>query len=359
MTPKDTESSIALLKELTQADAVPGHEDEVRQIFASRLRPVGNVETDRMGNIFCTRNTGTARPRVLLDSHMDEVGFLVQRVTSDGHVKFVPVGGWWSQTLLAQRVTITTKKGKVPGVIGSTPPHLLSDEAKKKVVDIKDLFVDIGAENAKQATEEFGVRPGCPITPYGPFVPLRHPKLFTAKAFDNRNGVAIVIEAMTKLAEHPNTVIGAGCVQEEVGLRGAKTIAASVDPDVAIVLEAPPADDAPGVNPADIQGKLGAGVQIRLFDPTMIANPRLADLAIETAREHKINHQIAVRHSGGTNAGSIHTSRRGVPTIVLGVPTRYIHSHVSIINIDDYLATLELVLRLVPKLDEKTVASLV
>lgn len=355
------ESSLILLEELTQADAVPGHEEEVQRIFSERLKGVGEIRTDGIGNIFCTKagsgSSHGAAPRVMLDCHMDEVGFLVQRVTPAGYVKFVPVGGWWEHTLLAQRVQITTKKGKVPGVIGSTPPHLLGEDARKKVLALQELYIDIGAANAEQAFEEFGVTPGCPIAPYSPFMALKRGGFYSAKAFDNRVGVALVIEATSRLGKHPNTVIAAACAQEEVGMRGAKAAVNSAEPDVAIVLEAPPADDLPGTNPADMQGRLGGGCQIRLFDPTMIANPRLCDFVVQVALQNGIRHQIAVRHTGGTNAGAIHLSGRGVPSIVLGVPTRYIHSHVSIINIEDYNATLELLLNLIPRLDAETVKS--
>ena len=205
-------------------------------------------------------------------------------------------------------------------------------------------------------------------------MPMRNPKLFSAKAFDNRVGVGLVIETLQELGDHPNTVIGTGSVQEEVGLRGARTVTAAVEPDVAIVLEGPPADDLPGSSSDTLQGKLGGGVQIRLYDPSMIANPRLTELTIETATAHQIPHQIAVRTSGGTDAGAIHQVGRGVPSIVLmyriflsssasvlwsGVPARYVHSHVSIINIDDYRATLDLLLHLIPQLDSATVDNLV
>jgi endoglucanase len=344
------ETSIELLKSLTQADGIPGYEAEVRAIFRDKLSDVGTIGTDRLGSIFCTRAGNAEHPRILVDSHLDEIGFVVQSVTDNGFVKFLPLGGWWAHTLLAQRVTITTKLGKVPGVIGSTPPHLLSG-SRDKVLDLKDLFIDIGAENEEQAMEEFGVLPGCPIAPYGPFMPLKNDKLFSAKAFDNRVGVALVIESLLGLDEHPNTVIGAGSVQEEIGLRGARTVAASVEPDLAIVLEGPPADDTPGLNVGATQGKLGGGVQIRLIDSSMIVNPKLADFVIETAKRHEIPYQLGVRQSGGTDGGAIHQSGIGVPSVVLGVPSRYIHSHVSIINIDDYTAALELTKHLVCEID--------
>ncbi len=353
------EKSIELLEELTQAAGIPGHETEVKAIFQSRLAHIGTINRDRLGSVFCTKQGEAREPRVLLDSHLDEVGFIVQRVTDSGYVKFLPVGGWWAHTLLAQRVHIVTKHGKVPGVIGSIPPHLLGAGSREKVMEIQNLFIDIGAESDNQASDDFGVVPGCPIVPYGPFMPMKNPRLFSAKAFDNRLGVALVIQTLQKLGKHPNTIVGSGSAQEEVGLRGARTVAQMVQPDVAIILEGPPADDTPGADSDAVQGRLGGGVQIRLYDPTMIPSPRLCEFVIETAKSHQIPHQLAVRQSGGTDAGSIHQVGSGVPSIVLGVPARYIHSHVSIINIDDYLATLDLLLHLLPKLDENTVAALI
>lgn len=352
-------ASIQLLRELTQADAPSGHEAEARAIFERRLAGKGRIARDRIGNVTCTREGPAGSPRVLIECHLDEVGFIVQRVTSSGFVKFHPLGGWWGHTLPAQRVTILGRKGKVPGVIGSTPPHLLPASARDKVLDVADLFIDIGAESADQASEDFGVAAGCAIAPYGPFMEMKDPRLLSAKAFDNRAGTALAIETMERVGDTPNTLIAAGCVQEELGTRGARALAPSVAPDVAIVLEGPPADDTPGFNPEASQGELGGGVQIRLFDPTMIACPGLCDLVIDVARTKGIRHQIAVRTSGGTDAGAIHQTAPGIPSIVLGVPARYIHSHVSIINIEDYLAARDLVAALLARLDRATVDQLI
>jgi len=346
-------SSIELLERLVQADAVPGHEEEVREIFRARLSAVGELGGDRLGSVLCTKRGSADGPRILLDSHVDEVGFIVQRVTAAGLVKFLPLGGWWPHALLAQRVRILTRRGKLPGVIGSRPPHVLQPGQRERVLDFPDLFVDIGAGSQADA-EERGVTPGCPIVPWSPFLPMANPDLLSGKAFDNRVGVALVIETLERLGDHPNTVIGSGSAQEEVGLRGARTVAGTVEPDLAIVLEGPYADDVPAGDPGAAQCRLGGGVHIRLYDPTMIPNPRLCELVIEAARSLAIPHQLAVWAAGGTDAGAIHQTGRGVPSIVLGVPVRYIHSHVSIIDINDYLATLRLLLHLVPALDRTT-----
>ena len=354
-----SDTSVTLLQELTEADAVSGHEQEVRNLFCRRLEDIGAIETDGIGNVSCTLDAGHSTPRILIESHMDEVGFMVQRVTQAGFVKILPLGGWWPHTLLAQRVSIAVDGGrKIPGVIGAPPPHLLGGGKRDKVLAIADLFIDVGAGSKEQAEKEFGIVPGCPVTPATHWAPLETPGLYSAKAFDNRVGVALVIEAMGKLGGAPCTVIGAACVQEEVGTRGAKTLVGHVRPDLAIVLESPPADDIPGFGAETRQGALGSGPQVRLYDPTMIAHPSLASFVRKIAADNGIPHQIAVCQSGGTDAGTIHTSGVGIPTIVLGVPVRYIHSHISVMNIEDYAHTLQLLLAVLGKLDFKTVQSI-
>lgn len=349
------EEAVSLLRELTEAHAVSGHEDEVRAIFVDELGESGELSTDRNGSVFCEAGEG---PRVLVAGHMDEVGFLVQSITSDGFLQFVPVGGWWEHTLLSQRVEVLTRSGaKVLGVIGSRPPHFLPEAQRRSLMPVDQMFIDVGASSRREATEELGISLGDPVAPWSPFTPLAQEGLFVAKAFDNRVGMAATIQAGKRLlgAGHPNRLILAGTVQEEVGLRGARTAAQRVRPDVAIVLEGPPADDTPGFTRADSQGRLGGGVQVRMFDPSAIMNPRLARFVIELARAEGIPHQVAVRRTGGTDAGSFHLAHEGVPCVVLGVPARYIHAHNAVIDIEDYLHMVALVMALVRRLDRATV----
>jgi endoglucanase len=353
------EKAISLLRELTEAHSVPGHEEEVRAIFVDELENCGELATDGNGSVFC--ETGGNGPRVLIAGHMDEVGFMVQNITLDGFVQFVTLGGWWEHVVLGQRVEIRTRDGeKIIGVVGSKPPHFLPEAIRKQVMPIDQMFIDIGAESRRDVLENFGVSLGDPIAPWSPFTAIGREDLFMAKAFDNRVGMAGAIQAGQILSHsaHPNRLIFCGTVQEEVGLRGAKTAANFTKPDVAIILEGPPADDTPGFMKSDSQGALGGGVQIRLFDPTAIANPRLVRLAIETAKAEGIPHQVTVRRSGGTDAGSFHLANHGIPSIVLGVPARYIHSHNAIIDLNDYLAMLALTIALAKRLDEETVEGL-
>lgn len=353
------DTAISLLQELTEAHSVPGHEDEVRAIFVDELEGCGELSTDRNGSVFC--DSGGAGPCVLVAGHMDEIGLMVQNITPDGFIQFIPLGGWWEHTLVSQRVEILTRSGdKVLGVISSKPPHFLPPGERRQLMSLDQMFIDVGADSRGQAIDGFGIALGDPIAPVVPFTPMARRDYFMAKAFDNRVGMAGAIQVGQILARcsHPNRLIVCGTVQEEVGTRGARTAARHADPDVAIVLEGPPADDAPGFSRADSQGRLGGGVQIRMFDPSAIANPRLARLAIEVAIREKIPHQVTVRRSGGTDAAAFHLSNNGIPSIVLGVPARYIHSHNSIIDLNDYLHMIRLAEALVRTLDEETVTSL-
>lgn len=351
--------AVSLLQELTEAHSVSGHEDEVRAIFVDELEDCGELSADKNGSVFC--EMGSAGPRVLVAGHMDEVGFMVQNITPEGFIQFLGIGGWWEHNLLSQRVEILTRSGeKVIGVVASRPPHFLPESQRRQVMSMDQMFIDIGAESRRDVQENFGVSLGDPIAPVSAFTALGKEDHFMAKAFDNRVGMAGAIQAGQILASssHPNRLILGGTVQEEVGLRGAKTAANFIKPDVAIVLEGPPADDTPGFSRADSQGKLGGGVQIRLYDPSAIINPRLARLAIATAKEEQIPHQVTVRRSGGTDAGAFHLANEGIPSIVLGVPARYIHSHNAIIDLNDYLHMLSLTIALVRKLDQDTVDEL-
>jgi len=352
--------ALTLLKELTEAHSVPGHEDEVRAIFCDELGGLGEISADRSGSVFCTL-PGNG-PRVMIAGHMDEVGFMVQNITPDGFLQFLPLGGWWEHNLLSQRVEVLTRGGaKIPGVIASKPPHFLAPNQRREVMPIEQMFIDVGAGSRAEVERDLGISLGDPIAPWVPFVAMGVEDRFMAKAFDNRVGMAAAIQGGQILADNgasPNQLILCGTVQEEVGTRGARTAANYAKPDVAIVLEGPPADDLPGYPRSESQGCLGGGVQIRMFDPSAIGNPRLAHFAIETAREAGIPFQVAVRRSGGTDAAAFHIANEGIPTVVLGTPARYIHSHNALIDINDHLALVALTIELAKRLDERAVADL-
>lgn len=346
-----------LLRILTEAHGVPGYESEAREVMRGLLQDLGEVEQDNIGSLICRRGEGG--PRVMLAAHMDEIGFMVKHITPEGFIRFTPLGGWFDQVLLGQRVVIKTHKGDVVGVIGAKPPHLLPPDERKKVIEKKDMYIDIGATSAKEV-EEAGVRVGDPIVPLAPFQVLANGKTYLAKAFDDRVGCAVLVEVMRRLARegHPNVVYGVATVQEEVGLRGAATSVEKVNPDVALILESDIAGDVPGIKPEESAVKLGGGPTIVVYDARMIPNLRLRDLAIEIAHSLEIPVQFSVLEGGATDGGIVHLHKGGVPTLVIGVPARHIHSHGAIVHRDDVERAIALVTALVRRLDAETVARL-
>ncbi|OEF99342.1 peptidase M28 [Vulcanibacillus modesticaldus] len=347
--------TLKMLKELTEAPGVPGNEGPAREVMRKYIKPYADeVYTDNLGSLIAKR--GNNGPKILLAGHLDEVGFMVKRITEDGYIKFQPLGGWWEQVMLAQRVVIHTRKGEITGIIGSKPPHILPPEARKKPVEKKDMFIDIGAKDKEEAME-FGVRPGDPIIPVSPFTVLKNPKMLMAKAWDNRIGCAITIEVLKRLQseQHDNIVYGVGTVQEEVGIRGAQTTVNTIQPDVAFAIDVGLAGDTPGITPDETDSKLGKGPQITLFDATMVPHTGLRDFVVEIAEEENIPFQYESLAGGGTDAGRFHLYGKGVPSLVIGVPTRYIHSHAGILHRDDFENAIDLLVKVIKRLDEKTV----
>ncbi|MFH1824582.1 MAG: M42 family metallopeptidase [Candidatus Firestonebacteria bacterium] len=352
---------LQLLKELTEIGGVSGYETEVKNVLKKHLKGLADISYDKIGSIIFKKEGDSASPKIMIPGHMDEVGFMVRFITDDGFIKFLPLGGWFAQVILSQRVIIKSSKGDYTGIVGSKPPHILTEEEKKKVVEIKDMFIDVGASSKKEVEEDFGIKPGDPIVPFSEFKEMGNKKNLLAKAWDDRVGCALFIDVIKELqkTKHPNTVYGVGTVQEEVGLRGARTSSWVVEPDVAIIAEVGLATDVPGVKQEEVVGKLGKGPQITILDAGMIPNLKLRDLVVDIAKKKKIPFQFTSVNRGATDGGVIHLHTRGVPCIYIGVPTRYIHSQAGIINTDDYENTLKLILETVKVLDEKKVKELI
>jgi putative aminopeptidase FrvX len=348
-----------LLKELTETNGISGCEKDVAKTIEKHMRPFAKISYDRLGSIICRKDGASRTPKIMLAAHMDEVGFLVKQITKEGFIKFLPIGGWFSQVILGQRVTVKTRKGDVVGIVGSKPPHELEDEERKKVIEIKDMHIDIGATRSFDVEKGLGVRIGDPIIPWSPFQIMGNSRTYLAKAWDDRIGCALMIDAVKRLAKlrHPNAVYAVGTVQEEVGLRGATTSAAVVDPDVGFALEVSIAHDTPGFV-AEEAAALGNGPGILVYDRSMIPNRNLLDLTLDVAAKNKIPHHLATVDKGGTDTGKIHMNRAGVPSLVIGVPTRYIHSHIGMIDRADYDSCVKLIVEMVRVLDAKRVASL-
>ncbi|MFQ6049019.1 MAG: M42 family metallopeptidase, partial [Phycisphaerae bacterium] len=259
--------SLELCKRLTEAHGAPGMEGEIAAIFRREAEAYGQVTGDKLGSVICCR-PGRDGPSVMLPAHMDEIAFIIRMVDDEGYLKFLPLGGWFDQVLLSQHVLVHTRKGALPGVIGSKPPHILKPDERDKVVKKEDMFIDIGAKNRAEAEKKFGVRVGDVATCVFAFTPMANRKMLLAKAWDDRVGVALAIDTLRKLKRRrgPNTIYAVGTVQEEVGCRGAQTAAYTVKPDVALVLDVGVATDVPGCGRGFGEGSLGKGPQLCVLD---------------------------------------------------------------------------------------------
>ena len=354
--------TLQMFKDLTDANGIAGNERAPREVMKKYIAPYADsVETDNLGSVIAKKVGDENGPKIMVAGHLDEVGFMVTQIDDKGFIKFQTVGGWWSQVMLAQRVTITTRKGdEIIGVIGSKPPHILPADVRNKVVDIKDMFIDVGAAS-KEEVVEWGVRPGDMVTPYFEFNVMKNDKYLLAKAWDNRIGCAIAIDVMKALQneKHPNILYSVGNVQEEVGLRGAKTATHKIQPDIGFAVDVGVAGDTPGVTAKESTSKMGAGPQIVVYDASMVSHRGLREFVLDVADEHNIPYQFETMAGGGTDAGSIHVTANGIPALSIGIATRYIHSHAGILHRDDYNNAVKLVVEVIKKLDRDAVNQII
>ncbi|MBI0576572.1 M42 family metallopeptidase [Neobacillus cucumis] len=351
------DETLTMLKDLTDAKGIPGNEREVREVMKKYIEPYADeVTTDGLGSLIAKKVGNESGPKIMVAGHLDEVGFMITQIDDKGFLRFQTVGGWWGQVMLAQRVTIVTKKGEVTGVIGSKPPHILSAEARKKPVEIKDMFIDIGASSREEAIG-WGVCPGDMVVPYFEFTVMNNEKMLLAKAWDNRIGCAIAIEVLKQLqgVDHPNVVYGVGTIQEEVGLRGARTSAAKIEPDIGFGVDVGIAGDTPGISEQEAMSKMGKGPQIILYDASLVSHKGLRDFITDVADELNIPYQYDAIPGGGTDAGSIHLTHKGVPTLAITIATRYIHSHAAMLHRDDFENAVKLIVEVIKRLDRETV----
>ena len=287
-------------------------------------------EKDSMQNLYATlpQNTG-AKPVVMLDAHTDEVGFMVQSITANGLLKLVPLGGWVDHNIPAHTFLLRNTRGEIVRAVStSKPPHFMSSAEKNAPITLDNIFLDAGVCSRKDATELLFLEPGLVAVPDVAFSYNKTTDMMLGTALDCRLGCAGILEVFEQLSGEALAadVIGAFSTQEEVGLRGAKITAEKLRPALAICLEGTPADDT-FTSADEAQGVLKKGVQIRFRDGSMVANPAWVAFARKVATENGIAHQCAVRTGGGTNGGSIHLAPGGVPTLVLGIPIRYAHTH--------------------------------
>ncbi|MCG3220550.1 MAG: M42 family metallopeptidase [Candidatus Heimdallarchaeota archaeon] len=366
-----------MLEKLSNAFGPSGFEWEVQVKLKEYVQAFADeIQQDKTGTLIFTSKGDVNGPKIMIAGHVDEIGFQVSAITKEGYLKFHQLGGWWDQTLLSQRVLIKTSEGKlIPGIIAAKPPHIVDPEERKKVVTKDKMFIDIGCASKAEA-EELGLRIGDPMMPDSKFEiwnrtrikkkdgeiqEKKDVKLAVGKAFDDRAGAVITAEIIRKIKEenisHPNVVFGAATVQEEVGLRGAKTAAQMIKPDIGIALEVDIAGDVPGIDETQAPTKMGKGPSILTYDRSMIPNPRYRDFVIKIAEELGIPHQLSLVTGGATDAGVIHLTELGCPSIVIGIPTRHIHAHNGIIDLSDIDNAIKLILELIRRLDRETVES--
>jgi endoglucanase len=332
---------VEMLEQLSNTSGVAGREEPVKILMKTLLKPhVDEIREDKLGNIIGIKRGRKDAPKVMLAAHMDEIGLLVKTISKEGFIRFTKIGGIDDRILSAQKVKVYTDKGSLPGIIGSKPPHIQKPEDRKKVVTYDQLFIDVGAKNRDEA-KNMGLRIGDPIGFDITFAKVGT-DIVIGKAFDDRAGCAVMVETLKRLDQTECTLFVVGTVQEEVGLRGATTAAFGIYPDVGIALDTTVAGDVPGVKEVEAPIKLNKGPVITVADYGLITHPKVLRLLIDVAEEQTIPYQLETGLPGRTDAASISLTREGVPSGVISVPTRYIHSPTSLLSLDDAENTIKL-----------------
>ncbi len=336
--------NMKLLEELSLAPAISGNEQEIREIITRELESnVDEIKTDDMGNLITTKKGEKDAPTVMLASHMDEIGLMVKFIDDNGFIKFIKIGGINDQMLINQAVIIHSDKGEVPGVIGSKPPHVTKPEERNKVIKYSEMFIDIGANNKEEALEMVSI--GDMITFRSFFEEYPNNKVM-GKALDNRIGCYVMMEVM-KRVDSRATIYGVGTVQEEVGLKGAKVSSYSLNPDYAFALDTTLCGDHPGITLEEAPCKMGEGPAVILADRSgdgVITPKVMKDMIVSAADKSDIKIQLEVSDGGTTDGTAIHLNRDGIITGVISVPTRYLHTPVSVASAEDIENTIELML---------------
>jgi putative aminopeptidase FrvX len=333
----------SLLEKLSNAHGISGWEGSVQQIVRDEIAPyVDDVRIDGFGNLIATKNG--VKPSIMIGAHADEIGLMVKYIEDKGFIRFIRIGGWFDQTLLNQRVIIHTKLGPIYGVVGSKPPHAMKEEERKKPIESRDMFIDIGCQSKKEV-EDLSIVAGTPISIDRTFAPLQGDRV-TGKAFDNRAGLVVMIEAL-KRTKAKSTIYLVATVQEEIGLKGAKVSAFDLNPDIALATDVTVPGDHPGIEMKDAPLEMGKGPVVVVADASgrgILTAPKVIDWLTNTAKEFDIPIQLEASDGGGTTDGNaIQTTRSGIMTGVLSVATRYIHSPVEVLSLNDIEQAAELV----------------
>ncbi|WP_294975384.1 glutamyl aminopeptidase [uncultured Leuconostoc sp.] len=351
----------ARVQKYTELQGTSGQEQIIRKAFRDELLPlVDDIEQDGLGGVFGIKNNNDPQaPRVMFAAHMDEVGFIVTSVLTNGALKVAAIGGWNPTVISSQRFTLFTKNGTYPVVSSSVSPHLLRGRSSQNTLSmptVDDILFDGGFMNETEA-HEFGVFPGDFVVPEVGTIMTANKKRVISKAWDNRFGVITILEALDALknVQTPNTLIMGADVQEEVGVRGVHGAVNLMKPDIFFAIDSSAADDV--TESVGRQGVLDQGTLLRVFDPTVVLPVRLKEFLLSTAEDNHIPYQYFVS-KGGTDAAAAQSERTGIPSVALGVASRYIHTHQTIWSIADFEAAKDFVIAIAKNLDESTLKTI-
>ena len=349
--------SLDMIRDLASANAPSGFEDETLEVVRRYAEGLGEMEEDHIRNLYISRHGNSGKPLMMLDAHGDEVGFMVHSIKPNGTIRFVNIGGWNPGTLPSSRVLIRNAEGKyIPGIVSNKPVHFMKQADRDAKLEISDLSIDIGSTSKDETEQIFKIRIGEPIVPDTPFYYDEENDVMMGKAFDDRIGVAALVETMKRLQGEELAIDVTGVIssQEEVGSRGVQVAVSKVDPDISICFESCPSDDT-FTEAYAVQAAIKKGPMLRFMDRTVICNPRFQRYALDLAEKKGIPVQASVREGGGNNGAMICLSDKGTPVIVVAIPVRYIHSHNCIAAYCDFEAAVELAVAIIKDLDAETI----
>ena len=326
--------NIELLRKICNTPGASGFEEAIRSLIISEIsNDVDELKVDPLGNIIAIKK-GNSRQKLLFTAHMDEIGFMVQHIDDEGFIRFIPLGGFDPKTLSAQRVIIHGKKDII-GVMGSKPIHIMSQDERNKATQLKDFFIDTGLSK-EEVLEQISI--GDPITRDRDLIQMG--KCINAKSLDNRISVYILIELIRKVKSSDLDLYFAFTVQEELGLRGAKTAAFSIGADYAINVDTTIAFDVPGAQAHENITKLGHGVAIKIFDSSVMPDSRMIKFLKDCAKD--IKWQAEILTGGGTDTASVQLAGHGAISGAISIPTRNIHQVIEMVHEEDCIAAINI-----------------
>lgn len=343
---------IKFLEKLSNAFGPSGNEEDVAELLKGAMETYADeTRVDKLGNILFFHHGKKGFPRVMLSAHMDEIGFLITFIEETGFLRFDTLGGITNILMPGQRILLKGEKGYLKGIIGTKPPHLMTPEEQTKIIPKEDLFIDIGADSFDHAKKK-----GVDVGTMGVF-DVKFEDLgggyYRGKALDDRAGCTVLAQVFKAMKDSPYNIVAVGSVQEELGIRGARTAAWQADPDYGLALEGTFVSDVPTTRPDRVSSRIKGGPVVTIMDRTAFTHPRVLRTLVNIAKEKSIPFQFKQVPLGGTDAGAIHLNKAGVPTGTVAVPCRYIHGPASILHVEDLKNSVRLVTEFVKAISAK------